>query len=632
MNFLRTTVASAAVMTCFAGVALAQSEPATIFTAKKIITMEHSNPEAQAVAVLGKRIVSVGSLAQVKVALGDKPFVMNETFKDQVIMPGLIEQHVHPMLVSLTLNTDVISTEDWDLPTRTYPAAKNPEQYMKMLTAYSESKSDPQEWLYSWGYHKLWHGNLTRADLDKISTTRPIAVIHRSAHEVILNSVAMKTLGLDESAMRGKGVASEQYNWDEGHWWETGSFELVVPKLMKFMAAPARLKAGHDLFIEINKMNGVTSFNDPGVILAPGLIGMYKAMFNAPDVPFYSSFIGETKHQVYEGMTDAEALADTEKLHNSLPDGGKATFLKKQIKLYADGAIVSLLMQMNDGYSDGHKGEWILTPEQLDKISKPYWDAGYQLHVHATGDGGVDAVLNMVEKRMRENPRADHRTVLVHFANSTEAQIDRIARLGVIVSANPYYPVGFADKFSKSSLGKERADNMVRAQSVIRRGLHLSLHTDAPIAPMGPLYLAWAAVNRTTLDGRLVAPEQRISVDDALRAVTIEAAYSLRQENDLGSIAVGKIANFSVLGQDPYKVKPMTIKDIPIRASVFEGRVFPIAQRDKKPSKTASAPAAPFAKLMAALERNGPHGDICDVNKLLMVAFAKAEAERATTQ
>jgi predicted amidohydrolase YtcJ len=172
---------------------------------------------------------------------------------------------------------------------------------------------------------------------------------------------------------------------------------------------------------------------------------------------------------------------------------------------------------------------------------------------------------------MAEHPRTDHRTVIVHFANSTEEQIDRIAALGCIVSANPYYPVGFADQYSRHGLGPERADAMVRAASVLRRGIPLSLHSDLPMGPV--------AVNRRTPEGRVAGPQQRIGVHDALRAVTIEAAYSWRREDELGSITPGKYANFTVLAEDPYAVEPERLGDIPILGTVFEGRWFPAPGR-----------------------------------------------------
>ncbi len=232
--------------------------------------------------------------------------------------------------------------------------------------------------------------------------------------------------------------------------------------------------------------NGVTGYMEPGALITPDIWRLYQPILGSDDTPFYSYFVVDGRAQVDDGLGLAESLAATEKEIASAPHG-KVSFFPKQIKLFADGAIVSQLMQMKDGYTDGHHGEWMMTPKNIDQRAQLYWNAGYQLHIHVNGDLGLEVVLDVLERRMRENPRPNHRTVIIHFATSTEEQIARIARLGAIVSANPYYPVGFADKYGKYGLGPERADAMVRSASVLKRHIPLSFHSDLP---MGPSYSA----------------------------------------------------------------------------------------------------------------------------------------------
>ncbi|HBO2549581.1 TPA: amidohydrolase [Pseudomonas aeruginosa] len=606
------------------GVVQAQ-EPVTIFTAKSIFTMEKSNPEAQAVAVAGKRILSVGTLASVQAALGDQPYTVDETLKDKVVMPGFIEQHMHPLLGALTLSTDVISMEDWDIPGKHFKGARTPQEYLQRLTDVNTGLGEG-EWLYSWGYHPLWHGEIDRAYLDKISTTRPIIIWDRSCHDLYLNTAAIKALKLDKTAMQGRGIASTQFDWDKGHWFENGAMELVFPTLAKYMASPERLVAGTKMLVEYLHQKGITAFNDPGAVLLPGLWGMYQQVLGAPDVPFYSYFFPEARSLALAGKTKEESLAATEKLVAIGPEG-KVSMLSQHIKLFADGAIISQAMQMKDGYLDGHQGEWMMTPEMLETWGKIYWDAGYQLHIHVTGDLGLDVVLDMLERRMRENPRLDHRTVIVHFPNSTEKQVERIARLGAIVSANPYYPVGFANKFAQYSTGPERAHAMARNASVIKHGIPLSFHSDLPVAYADPLFLAWSAVNRQTNEGNVVAPEQRIDVQDAMRAITIEGAYSWRKEKELGSIAPGKIANFTVLEQSPYQVEPLALRDIPVWGTVFEGRVFPNTVKAKAvAARDVSSAVSPFDPLQA-LNHEHAHGDACGVAQKLVAMLPKVWSE-----
>jgi predicted amidohydrolase YtcJ len=549
--------------------------PLVVYTAKKIVTMERGNPEATAVAVAGKQIVLAGSLEEVKQFLGDKPYLVDDTLATKVIMPGFIDQHLHPLLGALTLAVEVIAPEDWVVPGRIWKKASNQQQYLSRLKDANAGLVGPNEWLFTWGYHQYFHGPLERKTLDSISAMRPIAVWHRSCHEFYLNTFALNTLGISENSIKGKGKWSEQTDWAKGHFYE-GGLNLIMAQLLPKLATPQRFSFGLQQMVKMLHHNGVTAFNEPGALVTPQIFKLYQEILGAEDTPFYSFFIADGRSIVDKYGLEG-ALAETEKTIALAPPGsGKIQFFQKQIKLFADGAIVSQLMQMKDGYTDGHHGEWILSPEELARRATFYWNAGYQVHTHVNGDEGLEVVLNILEKLMRDSPRPDSRSVIVHFANSTEEQVGRIARLGAIVSANPYYPVGFADKYSKVGLGPERANSMVRSASVVNHGIPYSFHSDLPMGPSAPLYLAWCGINRITNEGGVAGPEQRISVDAGLRAITIEAAYSWRREDTLGSIAPGKIANFTILEQDPYAVAPEKLKDIPIWGTAFEGRLFPI--------------------------------------------------------
>lgn len=599
------------------------TEAVTIYTAKKVLTMERSNLEAAAIAVAGKRILAVGTLDEVKAALGDLKFIVNDRFQSKVILPGLIDQHLHPILGALTLSTEVIATEDWVLPDRTFKAANSAEEYIGRLKKADKAMADKNEWLFSWGYQSLWHGKLDRKTLDEVSATRPIVVWQRSCHEFYLNTAAMKGLGLNREAMKNKGRASEMMNWEEGHWWETG-MNLILEPILKVFATPQRMTFGLKQMVAYLHQNGVTAYMEPGALFTPDIWKLYQQILGSEHTPFYSYFVVDARTQVDAGLGLAESLAATEKQIAVAPQG-KVSFFPKQIKLFADGAIISQLMQMKDGYTDGHHGEWLMTPEDLNQRAQLYWDAGYQLHIHVNGDLGLETVLDVLERRMRENPRAGHRAVIIHFATSTEEQIARIARLGAIVSANPYYTVGFADKFGQFGLGPQRADAMVRSASVLKRHIPLSFHSDLPMGPSAPLHFVWCAVNRITPSGRVAGPEERIGVEDALRAITIEAAYSWQKENELGSICPGKIANFTVLEEDPRAVDPMKLNDIPIWGTVFEGRVFPIPSKARKSAGTVGGPSLGHGRLIDGhkdeheLHAGDPCGVARQVARALMV-------------
>jgi predicted amidohydrolase YtcJ len=553
------------------------SAATTLFPARRVITMEPRSPDATAVAVSGQRITAVGSFEDLR-GFGDAR--VDETFADAVVCPGFIDQHLHPILGATTLATEVIAPEEWALPGRVFPAAQSEEEYRRALQEAEQSLTDSQTWLFSWGYHPLWHGHLDRVALDEISRARPIAVWHRSCHEWFLNSAAIEAWGITPEQMTGDGRASTMVNIEKGHWWETG-LNLLLPKLAPTFMSTDRLTAGLRQLVSYLHGNGVTAINEPGIMWDIEPWQLYQQILGAEDTPFLSTFLVDARSQADAGMDPADAVADAE-AQVARAGTGKVRLLPKQVKLFADGAIISQRMQMMQPYLDDagqpdphHHGEWMMAPDTFSAFAKVYWDAGWQLHIHVNGDAGLDFVLGVLEHCMAEHPRQDHRTVIVHFANSTEDQIDRIARLGAVVSANSYYPVGFADKFSRHGLGPARADTMVRSASVLRRGIPLSYHSDLPMGPADPLTLAWCGVNRLTPSGRVVGPEQRISVHQALRAITIESAYSWRMENELGSIAAGKLANFTVLGEDPYAVEPQLLHRIPVLGTIYAGRWCP---------------------------------------------------------
>ncbi len=607
-----------------------------MFIAKRFHTMEVDNPVVEAVAVLDGRIVATGSLGSVAESLGDTPFVIDESLSGRVVMPGLIDQHLHPLLGATTLATEVIAPEEWVLPDVTFPGANTPAEYLARLRAADSNLADPNEWLFSWGYHSMWHGKLDRQTLDEISTTRPIGVWQRSCHEFFLNTVAIDQLGITEASLSNRGPASDQVDLANGHFWETGLFNLVFPKLVPTLMSRERLTRGLHQLVAYLHQNGVTAFNEPGIVWAIEPWDLYQEILGADAVPFLSTFMVDGRLQAARRMDPQLVVSDAEAQVAQAPSG-KVALLDKHVKLFADGAILSQMMQMRDGYLDAggqfdpdHHGEWIMQPADMAEFYRIYWDAGWQVHTHVNGDLGLDVVLDALETCMRANPRVDHRCVIVHFANSTEEQIDRIARLGAIVSANPYYPCGFADKYSEHGLGPERADVMVRSRSVLDRGISLSFHSDLPIAPAVPLKLASYAVNRTTQSGRVAGPEQRISVHEALRAVTIDAAYSWRREDDLGSIKVGKAATFTVLEADPYEVDPEDLGDIPVVGIVFQGQWSPVPEnlRRSVSNQAAALTAAPTrAVIIGAAAGHGEcdeGGCSCTVARRLMQAYQAA--------
>jgi predicted amidohydrolase YtcJ len=552
------------------------------------ITMDERAPRVTAVAVDDSRIAAIGTLAEVNAQLGDVSYqVDSTTFAGATVTPGLIDQHLHPILGASTLASEVIAIEDWVLPERTFKAATSQDQYrsrlVEALTQLDQTDPGNTEIFFSWGYHELWHGPLNRAYLDQIAPQRPVVIWQRSCHEWYLNTAATNLIGITEAQQCGHGDASKMVDWPGGHWWEQG-MNLLLPALTPHLLTPELMIRGLTQMVNYLHRNGVTAYNEPGALFTPDLWKLYQAILGAEDTPFNSYFLVDGRAQVDNGVPLDQTIADTERQVALAPPGsGKLEFFDHQIKLFADGAIISQLMQMRQPYLDAeghpdpkHVGAWLISPEHLRERISLFWKAGYQIHCHVNGDAGLDVLLDAFEDATAAHPRTDHRCVIVHFANSTPEQIQRIARLGLLVSANPYYTTQFADMYGQIGLGPQRADDMVRSASALAQGIGLSFHSDLPMGPSSPLGFMWCAVNRSTVSGRIAAPRERISVHEALRAVTIEAAFSWRKEDQLGSIWPGKRATFTALAEDPYAIDPMHLRDITVLGTFFEGRWFPL--------------------------------------------------------
>ena len=544
-----------------------------VYTAREIVTLDSHRPVVEAVAVKHDRVFATGSISEVKSTIGTRPYKVDRQFQDQVLVPGFIAQHDHPLLAGITMTAEVIAIEDWVMPGFTSKAATDHADYLGRLREAETRIQNPDQLLLTWGYHHYFHGSLKKSELDAISSTRPIIVWHRSAHEMYLNSAAERRYGITPEWYESLGEsAREQSDFDNGHYWEQGWLALS-PLVLADIASPEKLESAMVFVRDYFHANGVTLGAEPGGMLSRPLQDAQNSVLGQPGNPFRFYFIADGK-SIVGAYSEDQVVAETRKL---LSWGkGMTAFLPDQVKLFADGAIYSQAMQLREPYTDGHTGEWMMDLDFFSRAFRIYWDAGYQLHVHVNGDAGLDMVLDTLESNMERRPREDHRTVIIHFAVSQKDQVHRIKKLGAVVSANPYYPIALADNYRSNGMEPARADNMVRLGDVERAGISYSLHSDMPMAPGQPLFLMWSAINRVTNAGNVRAPDQRISREGALRAVTIDAAYSLQLEDEVGSIEPGKFANFTVLAENPITVDPMKIKDIEIWGTVLEGKLQPV--------------------------------------------------------
>jgi predicted amidohydrolase YtcJ len=258
----------------------------------------------------------------------------------------------------------------------------------------------------------------------------------------------------------------------------------------------------------------------------------------------------------------------------SKKDGVNIKYMKAA-KGFVDGAFFAQLFRMKGGFTDGHQGVWITPPDELKQILTVFWNKGYPLHIHAQGDEGIESILKTITELKKENPGSTSRVVFHHLGYPTLDQIKKMKALGIHASILPYYLHALGDIYSTHGLTPEKAQHMTPGASFFKEGIITSLHSDFFMAPSNPLYTAWCAATRIgAISGKVLAPEERLTVFQALQGITINAADTFGMENEIGSIKAGKKADFTILAEDPLKVDPIRLKDIKIVGKVFNGKYY----------------------------------------------------------
>ena len=541
----------------------------TVYTARRIHTMNPSMPRADAVAVRDGRIVEAGTLETLSSWLDAHPHVVDRTFERHVLMPGFIDPHLHPPMAAVLLPLHFITAMEWRLPWGTVPPTRGADAYLGRLREIEGSLADPAEPLITWGYHEIWHGPVHRQALNRISATRPVVVWQRSFHALYANDAALRWMDLDEETLE----RHPQIDAGIGHFFETG-LGVANTRMAPYLLDRERFRDGLRRVRQAVHHGGHTTIAD----MAFALFDQDREwaalcdVLDRDDTPFRVHMVPRVKDPGSAGLESEVARVRALRALNT----GRLAF-HDHVKLFTDGGFFAELMQVQPpGFIDGHHGEWLMAPERFEALARAFWNEGYRIHVHCTGDLGLELAIEVLAKLQWERPRFDHRFTIEHFGLSTPEQIRRLARLGGLVSANVYYVYELADAYWKHSIGHERATRMARLATVVREGIPLALHSDFTMAPAQPLNHAWVAVNRIGDSGEVAGPEERLTLGQALRAITIDAAFVLGMEDDVGSIRAGKRADFTVLEADPFEEPVESLKDIPLWGTVFEGRPFPI--------------------------------------------------------
>jgi predicted amidohydrolase YtcJ len=569
-----------------------------IFTAKKIVTMDDTLPEATAVAVSEGKVLAVGTLEDMAVWTHDRQVRIDRSFEDQVLMPGMIDNHIHPFLGALLLPMVILAPEAWrGADGQLRPEVRDPERYKERLLQEFKARDPSKPWFITWGYQPDLHGRYDRDMLDALFPDTPVILWQRSFHETYLNTAAIQQLGLQAEDWQDH----PQIDWKRGHFFETG-FKPILMGLLPYFLRPEWYGEGLKQMVALMRMGGITTAGDMlfGAISPEyELAALHKALpegasplrvVNVFDLRSFSNRAsGAELGPPDQAIAFDLGLEAIEKMWADGPQGH--VWFARGIKLFADGAIFSQLMKMRwPGYLDGHEGEWLMTPEILKAGVLEAFKRDWTVHVHVNGDGGMEAVLDALKEAQRQSPRFDHRFHVHHVGYHAQAQTSQLAALGAHASVNPYYLHALGDDYAQVGLGPERATQLVRCGSMVREGMRVSLHSDFMMAPAEPLSLAWCAASRQTRTGKIMSPSERLTLQQALRAVTIDAAWALRLDEEIGSISVGKRADFAVLDADPFERGVDGLLDVRVMATIFEGQVH--ANPHPSPSSLAASRAA----------------------------------------
>jgi predicted amidohydrolase YtcJ len=542
--------------------------PITIFQARRILTMAPSRPLATHVAVRDGRILGVGALDELA---GWGPYRLETRLADKVLMPGLVEGHSHLMEGAFWRFVYCGYFDRRDPNGRTWPGAKTLDAVLARLRDAQAQLPDPAQPLAGWGFDPIYFDNrrCVREDLDRVSTTRPVGMIHASGHIINCNSTALAAAGWLRSGIDHPGVPLGADGLPTGELKGPEAMMAVAGVLGLDRAVLAGDEAGLRLFSRLCVRAGVTTATDLASPLPDEALPMLLRTTGEEGFPT----------RIVPLLRLMGAPEPTILRAASLQAQGSDRLRLGRIKIVADGSIQGFSARLRwPGYYNGApNGLWYIAPEQLQQALTLALQHGVQVHVHTNGDEATDAMLDGMERALQQHPRPDHRFTLQHCQLADAAQFRRMKALGLCVNLFANHHFFWGDEHYRLTVGPERATRMNACATALAAGVPLAIHSDAPITPLAPLFTAWCAVHRLTASGRTLGEHERIGVADALRAITLGAAWTLKLDGEIGSIECGKRADFCVLDDDPLAVPAMQLKDLPVWGVVQDGRIFAAA-------------------------------------------------------
>ncbi len=528
----------------------------------KIWTENPKQPEVEAVAIQGNRIMGVGDSESILKLAGPNTKVVD--LKGRRVVPGFNDAHVH-----FYMGGDGITSVK-------LLGAVSAQEFRKRIAEFARTRPKG-EWILNgnWDHERWTPANLpTHQLIDDVTPDNPVFVNRSDGHMCLANAVAMKLAGVDKNT---KDVPGGVIVRDaDGN--PTGIFKDAAKSLIE-RAQPhpsmehilSALKAAQDYATE----NGVTSVQDMGVFTAQGVDTM------ADVIRGYQTL--EKRGELRVRVSTHLPLVDWKRLASA---GIMATFgtVKLQVgalKSFADGSLGSTTAWFFEPYSDAPNTSGIPSPELLhpDKMYEEMRDAdkaGLQLAVHAIGDRAIRAILDMFERLEHEEGMSDRRLRIEHAQHLSPADIPRFAKLHVIASVQPYHAIDDG-RWADKRIGPERVKTTYAFRSLLDAGAVLAFGSDWFVAPMNPLVGIYAAASRRTLDGKHPngwVPQQRISVAEAVHAYTMGSAYASLEDGIKGSIEPGKLADLAVLSDDIFHIDPVAIEKTKVDVTIFDGKVI----------------------------------------------------------
>jgi predicted amidohydrolase YtcJ len=551
------------------------STTTTVYAARKIITMNPMQPVATHVAVRDGRILGVGSLDALA-AWGEH--TLDQRFADKVLMPGLIEGHCHLKEGSM-----------WDMPYLGWFDRRDPQgkvwsglrsmeavvaRLVEIDTEMRASRKPPNEPLIAWGFDPIYFGGerMTVQHLDRASSTRPIVIAHANGHLMNVNSAMLKLGEITrDNEVEGvvKFAAGANAGEPTGELQEPAAMFLVVRKIGDAGLLAPMSAVGVRSFARLACMQGVTTATDLVNKLTDGDIAVLEEALGDEAcgiriLPAFQAFHGT--HGAALGAEHVKALLprNTDKLRYGL------------VKMMLDGSIqgFSARLRWPGHFNGAPNGIWVMAPAQYEADFETYHRTGLLIHTHTNGDEASEAAIDAIERVLERAPRGDHRHTLQHGQMIDAPLFRRMARLGLCANLFANHLWYWGDQHYEMTMGPDRANRLDACGSALAAGVPLAIHSDAPVTPLGPLFTAWCAVNRVTPKGRVLGEAERITVPQALHAITLGAAWTLKLDDELGSIECGKRADFCVLEDDPLAVDPAALKDVRVWGTVLSGRVF----------------------------------------------------------